>query len=152
MTWQDILDRIVQDKDSIFLIILLATTLIQVAPIRINPWGALFRWVGRQINKEVMDKIDQIETRLDNHIQESESSELRTRRASILDFSSSIIRGVNYHKEKFEFMIAECDSYEKYCTENKIKNGVAEASIAEIRRVYSEHLHHNDFLVEKGKE
>ena len=45
-------------------------------------------------------------------------------------------------------MINECDQYEKYIDENKIKNGVAEASIAEIRRIYQEHLRNHDFLVE----
>ena len=150
MSLQSILEMIIEDREPICLIVLIAMTLVQVAPIKINPWGSVFGWLGKQLNKDVIDKIEKVETRLDDHIKESASSELRTRRASILDFSSSVIRGVNYHKEKFDFMMAECDSYEQFCQENHIKNGVAEASIAEIRRIYQEHLKNGDFLTEKG--
>lgn len=150
MTLQQILDLLVQDRGPIILIIIVATTLVQISPIKINPWSTLFRWLGQQLNKEVIEKIDNVEDRLNTHINESIEVELRSRRVSILDFSSSVIRGVNYHKEKFDFMVAECDNYESYCKENNIKNGVAEASIAEIRRVYQEHLHNSDFLT--GKE
>lgn len=152
MTLKSILEQIAADSGPIILIILIAATLIQISPIHINPWGALARWLGNQLNKNVLDKVAEIESRLNSHIQESSDFELRNRRAAILDFSSSIIRGTNYHKEKFDFMIAECDSYEAYCHDNGVKNGVAEASISEIRRVYQEHLHNGDFLMEKGAE
>lgn len=150
MSLQDILQHVVNDSGPIILIILIATTLIQISPIKINPWGSLFKWIGKQVNTEVIEKINKVESRLDKHVKESLEAELRTRRVSILDFSSSVIRGVNYHREKFDFMIGECDNYEKYCQDNNIKNGVAEASIAEIRRIYSEHLKNGDFLTEKG--
>ena len=149
MTVKDLVELLSQDKGPILLTITIAMTVIQVIPqIKINPWSAIVRWIGRQLNEEVLDKIDTVERRLNDHIKDSEEQDLKTRRAAILDFSSSVIRGVNYHKEKFDFMIAECDSYEKYCNDNKIKNGVAEASIAEIRRIYKEHLRNDDFLRE----
>ena len=150
MSLQDILQHIANDSGPIILIILVATTLIQISPLKINPWGSLFKWIGKQVNTEVISKINKVETRLDGHIKESLEAELRTRRVSILDFSSSVIRGVNYHREKFDFMMGECDSYEKYCQENNIKNGVADASIAEIRRIYQEHLKKGDFLTKEG--
>lgn len=150
MTAQMVLDFIVQNQAALLLGVTVLMTFVEIVPIKINPWSAIFRWFGKQINKEVITKIDAIEKRLDGHIEESEKNELRSRRTNILDFSSSIIRGVNYHREKFDFMITECDSYEKYCKDNGIKNGVAEASIAEIRRIYQEHLRNNDFLSHAG--
>lgn len=151
MTLQQLMEMIVEDRGPIVLVIFAVMTLLQVTPIKINPWSAIFKWLGKQLNADVIKKIDQVEKRLDEHIEESKENELQTRRASILDFSSSVIRGVNYHREKFDFMIKECDSYEKYCKENNIKNGVAEASIAEIRRIYQEHLRNSDFLIEKSQ-
>ena len=145
---KEIAEAIVADKGPILLVITAVMTLIEITPIQFNPWSALFNWFGRQINKDIITKIDNIEKRLSDHIKDSEAMELRERRTNILDFSSSVIRGTNYHKEKFEFMINECDTYEEYCTANQIKNGVAEASIAEIRRIYKEHLRNNDFLSE----
>lgn len=150
MTIKDLMEMVIEDRGPILLVFVIATTLIQVAPININPWSAIFKWLGGQLNTEVIDKVDKIEVRLDEHIKDSMENELKARRTSILDFSSSVIRGVNYHKEKFDFMINECDSYVKYCKENEIINGVADASIAEIRRIYQEHLRNDDFLVEKA--
>lgn len=146
MTLSEFVDLIIADRGPIVLALAVILTVIEITPLKLNPWGAIFAWIGKQLNKEVLEKIDRVETRLDTHIRESEKAELRVRRTTILDFSSSVIRGVNYHKEKFDFMISECDSYEAYCKENHIKNGVAEASIAEIRRIYQEHLRNGDFL------
>lgn len=157
MTIQKLMENIVADRGPIFLVFFLIMTLIQITPIKLNPWSAIFKWLGKQLNTDVLAKMNTLEKRIDaveeaqkSHIQESKEDELKARRISILDFSSSILRGVNYHREKFDFMINECDSYEEYCKKNEIKNGVAEASIAEIRRIYQEHLRNNDFLVEKS--
>lgn len=150
MTIKELANIIAQDGGPVSLVIMIAMTIIQVIPqIKLNPWSAIVQWIGRQLNAEVISKIEKVESRLDLHIKDSEEQDLKARRTSILDFSSSVIRGVNYHKEKFDFMITECDSYEKYCADNEIKNGVAEASIAEIRRIYKEHLRNDDFLVER---
>lgn len=151
MTIQQLMEMIVADRGPIFLVCLIILTLLQIAPIKINPWSAIFKWLGKQLNTDVIKKIDDVDKRLDEHVKDSLENELKARRVSILDFSSSIIRGVNYHREKFDFMIKECDSYEEYCKKNDIKNGVAEASIAEIRRIYQEHLRNADFLIEKSQ-
>lgn len=149
MTIKELLEMVVDDRGPILFILGILMTGVQISPIEINPWDAIFRWLGGHLNKEVIEKIQEVESRLDKHIRDSEQIELRTRRTNILDFSSSVIRGVNYHKEKFEFMINECDAYEEYCRDNNVKNGVADASIAEIRRIYKDHLRKDDFLVEK---
>lgn len=149
MTLKQILETLLADRGPIMLGLAIALSCVQISPLKLNPWDAIFGWIGRLINKEVIAKIDTVEKRLDKHILDSEQNDLKVRRTTILDFSSSVIRGVNYHREKFDFMISECDSYEEYCRENRIKNGVAEASIAEIRRIYQDHLRRDDFLVEK---
>lgn len=149
MTLKEILETLLADRGPIMLGLVIALSCVQISPLKLNPWDAIFGWIGRLINKEVISKIDTVEKRLDKHVLDSERNDLKVRRTTILDFSSSVIRGVNYHKEKFDFMITECDSYEEYCRDNKIKNGVAEASIAEIRRIYQDHLRKDDFLVEK---
>ena len=40
-------------------IVLAAMTLIQIAPIKLDPWSAIARAVGRAINKDVIDKLDE---------------------------------------------------------------------------------------------
>lgn len=157
MTIQQLAENIVADRGPILLVFFAVMTLIQITPIKINPWSAIFKWLGKQLNTDVLVKmnalekrIESVEKRQEDHVKESEKDELKARRMTILDFSSSILRGVNYHREKFNFMINECDTYEQYCKDNEVKNGVAQASIAEIRRIYQEHLRNNDFLDEKS--
>ena len=42
-------------------VLLTAMTLIQVAPIKVNPWSAVAKAIGRAINGEVIAKVDQLE-------------------------------------------------------------------------------------------
>ena len=91
-------------------------------------------------------RIDVIEEKLDNHIQESDERDVRLRRESILDFASAVANGRNYTKEQYEQMLKECDDYELYCERKQIKNSVAMASIAIIQKTFEEHLLNNDFL------
>ena len=44
--------------------LLILLTLIQIAPIKINPWTALARAIGRAINKDVLTKLLPCEKRL----------------------------------------------------------------------------------------
>ena len=157
MTLKQIFEELFADRGPLIALFLIATTLVQVAPLKINPWSAMFRWIGDKLNtgvitkiNEVEKKVDNIESRLDKHIEDSNAAEIRARRQAILDFASSLIRGDNYNREKFEFMMKECDSYKKHCKENDIINGVADTSIQEIKRVYEEKYRTNGFLMEQG--
>ena len=42
-------------------ILLAVLTVIQIAPIKINPWSALAKAIGRAIYGEVIAKVDQLE-------------------------------------------------------------------------------------------
>lgn len=48
-------------------IVLVAMTLIQISPIKLDPWSAIARAVGRAINKDVIDKLDETREILDTH-------------------------------------------------------------------------------------
>lgn len=155
MTIKQIIDLISADGPHWIILFIIVASIIQISPIKINPWTALVNWLGRSLNKQVIDKveavnkkIDDVDKKLDDHIVESKNQELQSTRSEILSFGSSIISGRNYNKEKFDFMISKCDKYEKYCRENNVANGVADATIKEIRRVYSLRLGEGSFLKE----
>ena len=157
MTIKQIIDLITTDGGSLIVIIIIMTSLIQISPIKLNPWTKLAEWIGSKINKSVLVKMDDMEKKikevdknLADHIHESKQKELQDTRSDILSFGSSIISGTNYTREKFNFMISCCDRYETYCKETKISNGVADATIREIRRIYSLRLAENSFLQEGG--
>lgn len=171
----DIYNMLTQNTPVVLVIIFVLMTVIEITPLKINPWGHLLRLFGRAINADVSEKVDTLdkslnekiskldqenkerdeifgqridvlEEKLDTHIAESDERDVRLRRESILDFASAVANGRNYTKEQYEQMLKECDDYELYCERKKFKNSVAMASIAIIQKTYEEHLLNNDFL------
>ena len=57
-------------------------------------------------------------------------------RRDILNFYDTCRSGQKHTKEQFDFVIRQCDYYETYIQDHDIKNGVIEAAIKEIRRLY----------------
>lgn len=131
----------------VFLFVLLLT-IIQIAPIKINPWDKILVWFGNHMNADIVRRVDVIEEKLDEHIRDSSEERIRKIRADILDFGNACMNGRPHTKEEFEFVISECDAYEKHIEKMQIKNGVATATIAEIRRLYEKNLQNNTFLKE----
>ena len=129
-------------------ILVILMTLIQIAPIKLNPWDKILTWIGNHMNADIVKRVDVIEAKLDEHIKESSDEMIRKVRADILSFGNTCMNGRPHTKEEFEFVISECDQYEKYIEKTQSKNGVATATIAEIRRLYKKGLHDNSFLKE----
>ena len=129
-------------------IVVILMTLIQIAPIKLNPWDKILTWLGNHMNADIVKRVDVIEAKLDEHIKESSDERIRKVRADILCFGNSCMNGRKHTKEEFEFVISECDQYEKYIEKTKSKNGVATTAISEIRRLYKKGIHDNSFLKE----
>ena len=135
-------------------VILVAMTLIQIAPIKVNPWSAIARAIGRAINKDVLDglaevKADQKETRrvLDDHIKVDDTRNADAHRARILQFNNELLRDIPHTREDFIEILEEIDFYEKFCKEHPdYQNNRCTHAIANIGRVYDDRLVKHDFL------
>ncbi len=124
----------------------LLLTLIEIAPIKVNPWRALAKAIGRAINGEVLTEIKAVNSRLDNHIQRAEEGKADERRTRILRFNNELIRDIPHTKEEFIDVLADIDDYEAFCKEHPdYKNSRATYAIANIGRVYNERLQKHDF-------
>lgn len=116
---------------------------IEITPVKINPISALLRWGGKQINKELMDKVNTLETK----VWALEKSDVIDCRVRILTFADEIRRGVRHSKETFDQVLSDIDTYERYCTEHPdFMNNKTVAAKAKILDVYSECVDNNDFL------
>lgn len=135
-------------------LLLVAMTLIQIAPIKVNPWSALARALGKAINKDVLDglaevKADQKEARriLDDHIRVADTRNADAHRARILQFNNELLRDIPHTREDFIEILEEIDFYERFCEEHKdYKNNRCTHAIANIGRVYDDRLRKHDFL------
>ena len=128
-------------------------TIVQVAPIKINPWDFLLGWIGERFNSginkrinEVNDRVNNLEETIDKHIEKCDIDDWKKKRNYIIKFVNEGVNGARHTKESFENVITLCDEYEEYVKQNpNVHNGVINDSIYAIRTKYQEHLIKADF-------
>jgi hypothetical protein len=129
------------------LIIAGLATLIQIAPIKINPWSALAKAIGRAINKEVIEKVDKLEHDVGVINDKVGESGAKTARARILRFGDEIIHGVRHSKEHFDDILDDITDYENYCKDHpNFKNGKTGLTSNLIKETYQKCLKEHDFI------
>ena len=121
-------------------LLLVLMSLMQIAPVKINPWSWLARAIGRAVNAEVIKK-------LDDHITMDDRRTADGHRARILHFNNELLRDIGHTQEEFFEVLAEIDAYEDYCREHpEYPNNRAVLAIENIQEVYKERLKKHDFL------
>lgn len=133
--------------------LILLSTCVEFAPIKINPLSAIFKRLGQAMNADVLKELadvkkEQQETRkrLDDHVNLADERRADDHRARILRFNNELIRGLPHTREDYIDILADIDYYENYCrTHKEYENGRAVHAIANINRLYDEHLHRGDF-------
>lgn len=132
---------------SVFLAGGILATLIQIAPIKIDPWTSLARAIGRAINGEVIEKVDKLEKDVGSINEKVDESGAKTARARILRFGDEIIHGVRHSKEHFDDILDDIKDYDIYCeTHPHFKNGKTGLTSNLIKETYNKCLHEHDFI------
>lgn len=126
---------------------LAGTTLIQIAPIQVNPWSSLARWIGHAINKEMMDNVSSMQETLDKHITKDDERYAKQCRLRILRFNDEVLQQKRHTKEHFDEILDDITEYERYCVEHPdYKNNKAVMAIHNVEHIYQECLAKNSFL------
>lgn len=156
-------------------VLLGAMTLIQLSPLKINPWSKLWGWlkkgfraVCRATNAEVLlelgavrnqlrevrEEIATTKKQLASHVTMDDRRTADSSRARILHFNNELLRRIGHTKEEFVEILAEIDAYERYCEKHPdYPNNRAVLAIETIRENYKTRLQKHDFLFEmEGKE
>lgn len=128
-------------------VLLILMTLIQIAPIKVNPWSAIGRVIGKVLNDDVIEKLDKVEHQLNEHISMDDERNADLHRVRILQFSTELLRNIKHTEEDFNEVLYSIDCYEKYCLEHpEYQNNRAVHAIKNIVRVYDECMENHDFL------
>ncbi len=116
-------------------------TLVQIAPVKINPWSKLAKAIGNALNGgDVMAKLEE-------HIRIDDERDADMHRARILQFNTELLRGDRHTEEDFNEILYNIDCYERYCREHPdYQNNRAVHAIMNIKRVFDERMKKRDFL------
>lgn len=134
-------------------LLVLLLTVIQIAPVKVNPWSALAKAFGRAINADVLQDLGVVKKSLSDHIHLDDERNADEHRARILRFNNELLRDIPHTKEEFIDILSDIDAYERYCDEHRdYKNSRAIHAIANIGRVYDERLAQHDFLKSSSNE
>lgn len=126
---------------------ILIMTIIQISPIKINPWSWIGRCIGRAINGEVLEKVETLTRDVKRNKDDDDEQWASLSRTHILRFGDEILHGVSHSKEHFNQVLLDISKYEQYCESHpQYINNIATATIQQIKKTYQKCLDENNFL------
>lgn len=130
-----------------------SVTLLDISPIKVDPWKALLRWIGNVINgedrkaiQELKDEIKIVRDDVSDMKREREDDKAKEKRWHILDFMNSCRHGRTHTREEWNHTLSELAEYEKYTEDKNIPNGVIEEGARYLRELFQENNRTNNFL------
>lgn len=165
MTLQELI-KIINDHSGILAIIAVAIlSLVEITPIKLNPWSWLGKKIGRMFNCELMTEMNNFKNKVGQDMgtlnteiksikkdvadirEEAKEREATNRRARILEFGDEILHDTDYSKEHWDSVLMDISAYEHYCDDHPhYMNNVAKATIKHIKHMYDKHLDEDSFL------
>lgn len=142
-------------------LIIAILTLVQITPIKVNPWSAIAKALGKAFcgdllsqlrtmeaaSQDLLRQLHTLEDDLNTHIVESERRDIIACRVRILRFGDEVIHNVLHSKDSFDQVLEDITMYEHYCDEHcDFKNNMTTLTAKRIKAVYEERLAKNDFL------
>lgn len=128
-------------------ILLAISAIIQISPIKLNPWSWIAKKIGRAINGEVIEKVEKMESDLEAMKTANAERDAKNARTKILRFGDELLHGTKHSKDAFDDMLLAITEYENYCEEHKeFKNKITERTISHITAIYDKCMEERSFL------
>lgn len=123
----DIFPQLGNLKDMTFIgwwVLFITFSIVQIAPIKINPWSTLLGWIGNMLTGDLRKDLNGLITDV--------------RRQTILTFARECRQGVEHSTEEWNHVLQVAEEYEAYCTKYNVKNGKIKQDTKFIRDLYQE--------------
>ena len=127
-------------------IVLALSLFIQITPIKLNPWSAIFKWIGNIITADTRKDIKELKTSVDEQQKAIDDNEKDRIRWEVLDFANSCRNGRRHTTDEYYHIISLKTKYDDLLEKTGEKNGVFEAEYKYILKLYAERQEKNDFL------
>jgi len=129
-------------------------TIVQKASKKFKPWSWLAQQFGKEANKEIYDKLDILDKKVDRLEQRDaaqdalfELEQVKAARRRILKFADEIRMKERHSEEYFNDVLGDISFYKQYCLDNpKFQNEKAVIAMRLIEKTYEKCVHDNDFL------
>lgn len=144
---------------NISVICFLILSLVEISPIKINPWSALIKWLARlsgisDLKTEIVqlrDRMDELDKKIDSmKISNDEKNQLKealAARRRILRFNDELLQKVKHSKEMFDDVLSDISDYDRYCrTHPDFVNQRAVFAEQNVGNAYKKCMEENDFL------
>lgn len=117
------------------------------------PLSLLARVLGQELNREVSEKISEIDKRITalsdkvtSVAKANEENNIRTARVRILRFGDELLNDMSHSKDSFDQAMMDVDLYTRYChTHPDFQNGIASSMAEYIREQYNANLRNHGF-------
>lgn len=113
---------------------------VQFTPaIKFSPITAICKWIGKQINGELLQRMDDLEKNED----ENEMDRIKW---EIFDFANECRNHIRHTKDEFQHIISMNTKYHRLLDKYGLENGVFDEEYNFILELYHRCQRENDFL------
>lgn len=130
----------VSPATGIVIVVGLCLSLIQIAPIKINPWDSILGWVGSKVNASVKNDIAEVRKQSDIQKEEFREFWIDYQREAILRFSRECSQETPHSREEWNHILDIIKRYETFCSKHDIANGVIEENSSYLRDLHKQLL------------
>lgn len=125
---------------------IILSLVVDISPIKINPWKTAFKWIGQLITADIMKEIREIKATQKEQQATIDENEKDRIRYEVLDFANSCRRGVHHTKDEFEHIISLHSKYERLLKKTNDENGVFTEEYKYILEIYHECQREDKFV------
>ena len=122
-------------------------TVVEKTSKTVKPLTKLARAIGRAINGELIEKVENLEQKIEMMDQEEQLQRAKDARTRVLRFGDELIHNVHHTKEHFDDVLRDISDYEKYCDDHpKFENDQMHITADYIKSTYRKCLETHSFL------
>ena len=115
----------------VFTVLILLLSLIQISPLKLNPWDKLLGWFGKKMNGETEGRVKILEKQI-------REMWINNHRQCILTFARECRSNIVHSSDEWTNVLNVAEEYEKYVAENKVTNGIITQDTEYLRKLYQE--------------
>ena len=111
--------------------IVILLSLIQISPLKLNPWDKLLGWFGKKLNGATEKRLEAVEKQI-------RDMWINNHRQTVLTFARECRADIEHSSDEWTNVLNVAEEYEKYVIENKITNGIITQDTEYLRKLYQE--------------